>query len=177
MIENKLHSSAQAAAALIDSAGQIRSMASMVRKIIAGGGKVITFGNGGSAAHAMHFTEELMGRYKADRRPYPAICLCDPTVMSCIANDFGWDEVFRRQVSAVAGADDLLVGFTTSGRSKNVSLAIQSSPCATMLFSGPKPDYQTNAILSIDIERTDVIQEMHLIVMHAILEYLEGKPA
>src|ERR1700733_6591129 len=85
------------------------------------GHKVLAFGNGGSAAEASHFAAELMGRFsKTPRRSLPAIALgCDPGIVTCIANDFGYEALFERQVHALAEPGDIVFGFTTSGRSEN----------------------------------------------------------
>src|SRR6185503_5488434 len=85
------------------------------------GGKVLAFGNGGSATQASHLVEELIGRFKETRRPLPAISLVgDPGVLTCIANDFGYGALFERQVEALASMGDVVVGITTSGKSANV---------------------------------------------------------
>ena len=85
------------------------------------GGRVYTFGNGGSAADAQHLAAELVGRYLRERRPLPAVALTvDPSVVTCIANDYDFEEVFARQLAALAGPTDVVIGFTTSGRSANV---------------------------------------------------------
>ncbi|MGH7489133.1 MAG: D-sedoheptulose-7-phosphate isomerase, partial [bacterium] len=85
------------------------------------GGKILAFGNGGSATQASHLVEELIGRFKETRRPLPAVSLVgDPGVLTCIANDFGYEALFERQVEALATRGDVVVGITTSGRSENV---------------------------------------------------------
>ena len=90
-------------------------------KALAEGGRLYTFGNGGSAADAQHLAAELIGRYKRDRRPLPAVALTvDPSVVTCIANDYAWDDVFARQVEALARPGDVVAAFTTSGTSENV---------------------------------------------------------
>ena len=92
----------------------------------AGGGKVLTCGNGGSAADALHMAEELIGRYRNNRRSLPAVSLCaDATAITCIANDFGYDEVFARQLAGLGAKGDLLVCFTTSGNSINILRALE----------------------------------------------------
>src|ERR1035437_6487562 len=100
---------------LIDATG--REMVACLQR----GGKAFSCGNGGSAADALHFAQELVGRYKANRRALPAICLnSDVTALTCIGNDYGYDQVFSRQLSAFARPGDVLVGFSTSGNSPNV---------------------------------------------------------
>ena len=104
------------------------------------GGRVFTFGNGGSAADAQHLAAELVGRYTGDRRPLPATSLAvDPSAVTCIANDFSFEDVFARQVEALARAGDTVIGFTTSGRSANVVrglAAARERGAATVLFGG-----------------------------------------
>src|SRR3982751_2992116 len=87
-------------------------------------GKVMTCGNGGSACDAMHLAEELIARFQKNRRALAAISLCDPTVLTCAGNDFGFDEVFARQVEGLGNPGDILVVFTTSGNSANVVKAV-----------------------------------------------------
>jgi len=90
------------------------------------GGKVLICGNGGSAAHAQHFAAELMVRYKKDRHPLPAIALTtDTSVLTAIANDFGFEHVFSRQIEALANGNDLLVTFSISGESPNIKKALE----------------------------------------------------
>src|SRR5215212_8567768 len=95
------------------------------------GGRLYAFGNGGSAADAQHLAGELIARYKRTRRPLPAISLAvDPSVVTCIANDFGYDELFARQVEGLARPGDIVVGFTTSGRSPTVVRGLQAGRTA-----------------------------------------------
>jgi len=96
-----------------------------------GGGRVLTFGNGGSAADAQHLTGELVGRFKRERRPLAAIALSvDPSVVTCIANDYSFEDVFARQVEAHARPGDVAVGYTTSGRSGNVVRGLRAARAA-----------------------------------------------
>jgi len=93
---------------------------------LAGGGKIMTCGNGGSACDALHLTEELVGRFDKNRRSLAALCLCaDAPLLTCIANDFGYDTVFARQIEGLGRAGDALVIFTTSGNSANLVAALQ----------------------------------------------------
>ena len=104
------------------------------------GRRLYAFGNGGSAADAQHLAGELIGRYRLDRRPLPGIALStDPSVMTCIANDYGYEDVFARQVEALAVPGDVVVAFSTSGRSANVVAGLQAARAAgatTVLFAG-----------------------------------------
>ena len=91
------------------------------------GGKIISCGNGGSMCDAMHFAEELTGRYKNDRKALPALSISDPSHMSCVGNDYGYDFVFSRYLEALGNSGDVLLAISTSGNSKNVLNAIQTA--------------------------------------------------
>lgn len=144
------------------------------------GGKILSCGNGGSAADAMHLTEELVGKYQAPRRALPAICLsADPTALTCIGNDYGFEQVFSRQVEAFARPGDVLVGFTTSGNSPNVLAAFAAARTAgatTILLGGKdggrargKCDFE----LIVPSGNTARIQEVHTFILHAWLEQVD----
>ena len=147
----------------------------------AGGGRLYSFGNGGSAADAQHLAAELIGRYKRTRRPLPAVSLAtDPSVVSCIANDFGYDEVFGRQVEALAAAGDIVVGFTTSGRSPSVVGGLAAGRrvgATTVMFGagdgGPAAGHADIALL-VPSTTTARIQEMHLLLLHLVSEVVDG---
>lgn len=141
--------------------------------------KVIIFGNGGSMADAMHFAEELTGRYQQERPPLAALALSDPAHLSCVANDYGYDEVFARGVEAFAKANDVVIGLSTSGNSENVIKAIskaQELGCFTVSFLGKdggklcgECDYE----ILIPSDNTARIQEMHMLILHIIIEGVE----
>jgi D-sedoheptulose 7-phosphate isomerase len=143
------------------------------------GGRVYTFGNGGSSADAAHFAEELLGRYKRERRPLAAQSLSiDASALTCIANDYSYDEVFERQVRGFVREGDVVVGFSTSGRSPNVVrglAAARSLGAFTVLFGGgpPAADHAVVAF-SIPSESTARIQEMHVLLLHVILEEVDA---
>src|SRR6059058_4636349 len=143
------------------------------------GARVYTFGNGGSSADAAHFAEELIGRYKRERRPLPAQSLStDASALTCIANDYSYDEVFERQVRGFVRQGDVVIGFSTSGRSPNVVrglAAAQSLGAFTVLFGGgpPASDHAVVAF-SIPSESTARIQEMHVLLLHVILEEVDA---
>jgi D-sedoheptulose 7-phosphate isomerase len=136
------------------------------------GGKILAFGNGGSAAQADHFVGELMGRFQYNRRPLPAVSLpASPSLVTCIANDFGYDDVFARQVEALAGPDDVAVGLTTSGQSKNVlrGLAVaRDVGVGTIALTGGTGLSAAPADIEICIPSTSTarVQEIHLIIIH-----------
>jgi D-sedoheptulose 7-phosphate isomerase len=147
----------------------------------ASGHRLYAFGNGGSAADAQHLAGELIGRYRLDRRPLPAVALStDPSVMTCIANDYAYDDVFARQVEALAGAGDFVVAFSTSGRSANVVnglAAARSRGATTVLFtgadSGPAGEH-ADVVLSVPSTTTARIQEMHVLLLHILSEGIDS---
>ena len=118
----------------------IAKTGSVIIDAIKNGGKLLTCGNGGSAADALHLSEELVGRYHTERRGLPAICLnADVTAITCIGNDYGYDQIFSRQVEALGKPNDVFVGFTTSGNSQNVLSAFVKAReygIITVLLSG-----------------------------------------
>src|SRR4051794_41671785 len=144
------------------------------------GGRVYTFGNGGSAADSLHFAEELVARFKRERRPLAAQSLAaDPTVLTCIANDYEFDELFARQVRAFARPGDVVVGFTTSGRSANVVrglAAAREAGATTVLFAGgggaPASDHADHALI-VPSDSTARVQEMHVLLLHLTLEQVD----
>lgn len=141
-------------------------------QVVRGGGKIIAFGNGGSAAQASHLAGELIGRYKENRRPYPAIALSsDPGSVTCIANDFGYDSLFARQVEAFAQPGDALVGLTTSGRSQNVLRGLAAGRKAgaiTIALTGAAGlvDGSADHVVAVPSTVTAHIQEIHLMLLH-----------
>jgi D-sedoheptulose 7-phosphate isomerase len=144
------------------------------------GGKILTCGNGGSAADALHLAEELVGRYNRHRRSLPAICLnADPTLLTCIGNDFGFDEVFARQIEGLGGKNDLLVCFTTSGNSANVLRALAAAKTKGIMAAvllgkdGGKAKGKADMELIVDNTDTARVQEAHTLILHALLETIE----
>lgn len=145
------------------------------------GGRLYTFGNGGSAADAQHLAAEMIGRYLRDRRPLPAVALTvDPSVVTCIANDFDFDRVFSRQLEALAGPTDVVVAFTTSGRSQNVINGLDAGRRAgatTVLFGagdGGPAAAQADITLLVPSSVTARIQEMHLLLLHLVSEGVDA---
>jgi D-sedoheptulose 7-phosphate isomerase len=136
------------------------------------GGKVLAFGNGGSATQASHLVEELIGRFKETRRPLPAISLvADSGVLTCIANDFGYGALFERQVEGLAVMGDAVVGITTSGKSENVLRGMKAAKekgaitialCGKHGLLGGDADY----IVAVPSEDGAYIQEVHLMLLH-----------
>ena len=161
-------------------AGQIQTVGEILIKCFAAGGKMITCGNGGSAADSQHFAEEMIGRFKRTRRPLPAVALTtDGAAMTCITNDFGYPEVFSRQVQALAKPGDVVVGFSTSGNSENVLKAMHAAKAnlatsiAMLGNTGGKiaPVAQHSIIVPSNI--TAHIQEMHIVIVHILCDMVD----
>jgi len=145
------------------------------------GGKILIFGNGGSAADAQHIAAEFVGRYKIERRGLPAIALTtDTSNLTAIGNDYGYDRVFERQVEALANRGDLLIGISTSGKSPNVIKALKLGKelgCRTVGLSG-KGGGEMSEVCDINIvipsNDTARIQEMHILIGHIICEAVDS---
>jgi len=145
------------------------------------GGQLLTCGNGGSAADALHMAEELVGRYRRERRALPAVCLAaDPTALTCIGNDYGFEQVFSRGVEALGRKGDVLVAFSTSGNSANILAAFRAARgrgVVSILLSG-KHGGQARALadhaLIVPSANTARIQEVHTLVLHQWLEAIDA---
>lgn len=143
------------------------------------GGKLLACGNGGSHCDAMHFCEEFTGRYRKERRPLPALALGDPSHMSCVSNDYGFEEVFSRQVEAFGQKGDLLVGLSTSGNSENVIRAFKKANAAGVKTvallgkDGGKLKDMADLAIVIPAQTSDRIQEMHIKLIHTVIETVE----
>jgi D-sedoheptulose 7-phosphate isomerase len=144
------------------------------------GGRLYTFGNGGSSVDAQHLAEELVGRFKRERRPLPAQSLAsDSAALTCIANDYSFEEVFERQVRAFVRAGDMAIAFSTSGRSANVVrglAAAHEAGATTVLFGGaeggPAAEHADHALL-IPSTSTARIQELHVLFLHLVIEQVD----
>lgn len=155
-------------------------MAELLVSTLKRGGSILAAGNGGSAAEAMHLAEELTGRYRSDRKPLPGMALsADGTALTCIANDFGFECVFSRQVEAFGRPGDLLVVFSTSGNSPNLVRAVESARRRRMRVvallgkHGGALAGQADAEIVVRSSTTACIQEAHQVVMHLLLEAVE----
>ena len=144
-------------------------------------GKVMTCGNGGSASDAMHLAEELVARFQKNRKALAAIALCDPTAITCAANDFGFESIFSRQVEALGNAGDVLVVFTTSGNSPNVVRALEAARKQQVTTAGFLGRDGGNAKSLCDIplivpaQTSARIQEGHKVLYHALCEWIDAK--
>ena len=144
------------------------------------GGKILIFGNGGSAADAQHIAAELVGRYKTNRKGLPAIALTtDTSALTSIGNDFGYEHIFERQVEALANKGDVAIGISTSGNSINVINALKVASklnCNTIGLSGHNGGEMNkicNINLSVPSEDTPRIQEMHIVIGHTICHLID----
>ena len=144
------------------------------------GGKVISCGNGGSMCDAMHFAEELSGRFRNDRRGLAALSISDPGHISCVANDYGYEYIFSRYIEAVGKKGDVLLGISTSGNSENVIKAVKKAKVKgikTIVLTG-KTGGQLADLADLEIrapqsEYADRAQEIHIKVIHALIDGIE----
>jgi D-sedoheptulose 7-phosphate isomerase len=161
-----------AATSLTDLRKQIVLTGNLLTKSLFAGGKVIAFGNGGSATQASHLVGELLGRFGDTRRPLPAIALnADSGVVTCIGNDFGYEMLFERQIEAFVQPGDVAIGFSTSGKSVNVRRGLSNAAhkgAITIALTGAAGLDGDDAqhILKVPSTSTAHIQELHLIVLH-----------
>lgn len=158
----------------------IEKAANLIVESVKSGGKVISCGNGGSHCDAMHFAEELTGRYRENRKAIPAIAISDPSHISCVSNDFGYDYVFSRFIEGLGNSGDVLFCLSTSGNSKNVLEAIETSrekDMKVIALTG-KDGGKMNGKVDVEIRvphfgYADRIQEIHIKVIHTIIMLVE----
>lgn len=150
----------------------------------AAGGKVYSCGNGGSMCDAMHFAEELTGRFRDDRPGYAATAIADPSHLSCVGNDYGYEQVFARYVAAHGRANDVLLAITTSGTSKNVIAAAKKARelgVKVIALTGrpgtPITELADVAIVTPAGKYADRVQELHIKVIHILIELVERRLA
>lgn len=182
LIQKRIEGSIAAVTSLRAHIRRIGEIGEIIVERLNAGGTLFTCGNGGSAAQAMHLAEELVGRYRSDRPPVSAVCLnADPTALTCIANDFGFDQVFARQCQALVGSQDVLVVFSTSGNSPNVQNALRAAKargCLTVGFLG-RDGGECGRICDhpviVDAPGGDSahIQESHQVLLHLLCEVVE----
>lgn len=151
---------------------------------ISAGGKVISCGNGGSMCDAMHFAEELTGRYRDDRKALPALSISDPSHLSCVGNDHGFEFVFARFVEALGRPGDVLLAISTSGKSPNVLRAAEAAKEAGMTVVGltGKDGGPLAALCDVEVRvpwsgYADRIQEVHIKCIHAFIDHIEARCA
>lgn len=143
------------------------------------GGKVLIAGNGGSLADAMHFAEEWTGRFRRERRPFPAMVLNDPTHLTCVGNDYGFDYIFSRMVDAFAKPEDMVILLSTSGNSQNLVLAAESATrigahvVGFLGRGGGKLGPMCDTVVMAPGTTSDRIQEIHMLCLHILIEAVE----
>lgn len=159
---------------------RLRRWAGELADTLDGGGRLLAVGNGGSAAQAQHLTAELVGRYCDERRPFSALALhADVSSVTAIANDYGVDHVFDRQVRAHGRPGDVLLALSTSGRSGNVVAAVRSARqrgLRTWALTGAAPNPLVGAVddaVVVSSGNTATVQEVHLVVLHLLCEFLD----
>lgn len=163
-----------------DNLSKIAAAAKLIVEAMQNGGKVISCGNGGSHCDAMHFAEELTGRYRESRPSLPAIAISDPSHLSCVSNDYGYEYVFSRFVEGLGQAQDVLLGISTSGNSANVIRAVEASKNKGMkviILSG-KDGGKLAGKADVEIRvphfgYADRIQEIHIKVIHILMLLIE----
>lgn len=162
--------------------GKIDMAASILTDVLRDNGKVLSCGNGGSMSDAMHFAEELTGRFRENRKALPAIAIADPTHLTCTGNDFGFDYIFSRYVEAHGRAGDALLAISTSGNSVNVIKAIESARELGMKVIGlsGKNGGKMKDLCDVNIcvpwmGYSDRIQEVHIKVIHILIEEIERR--
>lgn len=144
------------------------------------GGKVISCGNGGSMSDAMHFAEEMTGRFRENRGPIPAVAISDPAHITCISNDYGYDYIFSRYVESVGRPGDVLLAISTSGNSQNVINAVLAAKANNMFVVALTGKSGGKMASMVDLEiRTpmsqwaDRVQEIHIKIIHSLIHYIE----
>jgi D-sedoheptulose 7-phosphate isomerase len=147
---------------------------------IKSGGKVISCGNGGSMSDAMHFAEEMTGRFRENRGPIPAVAISDPAHITCISNDYGYEYIFSRFVASIGLKGDVLLAISTSGNSENVINAVQAAKEKGMFVIGLTGKTGGKMADMVDLEiRTpmsdwaDRVQEIHIKIIHSLIHYIE----
>ncbi|MFC3898445.1 SIS domain-containing protein [Lentzea rhizosphaerae] len=179
-VESHLAGLADTLAGVRTQSARIHRWGASLARLLVDGGRVLAAGNGGSAAEAQHLTAELVGRYRHDRAPFSALALCSETSsVTAIANDYGYDQVFARQITAHARSGDIVVLLSTSGRSPNLLEAAHAARLAgatTWALTGPVP----NPLASLADDTLSLpgdpchVQEAQLVVVHALCEAFEA---
>jgi D-sedoheptulose 7-phosphate isomerase len=181
LLQTAADESAQLLPAITALAPQLERVATMMMDCWSARGKVLTCGNGGSACDAMHLAEELVARFMKNRRGLAAVTLTDAGILTCAANDFGYEMVFARQVQALGNPGDVLVVFTTSGNSANVLRAIESAKqqgVKTVAFlgkDGGKAKGQCDVELIVPATKPHRIQEAHQLLYHTLCEWVDER--
>lgn len=159
---------------------KIEEAGKILAEAIKGGKKILSCGNGGSMCDAMHFAEELSGRFRGDRRALPALSISDPSHISCVSNDYGYAFIFSRMVEAIGQEGDVLFAISTSGNSENVVNAIKAAQLKGMKVIGLTGKEGGKMATLCDVELrapksdfADRAQEIHIKIIHSLIDYIE----
>ena len=153
----------------------------MLTETFVSGGKAFSCGNGGSHCDAMHFAEEFTGKYRKDRKPLGALALGDSSHVTCVSNDYGFDQIFSRQLIGLGRKGDLLLGLSTSGNSENVIKAFSAAKemgiktVALLGRDGGKLKSMADLAIVVPAQTSDRIQEMHIKLIHTVIETVERR--
>ena len=182
-VKSALTAEQSALAALIENEATLESIAQAAHAIAESqrqGGAVYSCGNGGSLCDAMHFAEEMTGRYRQNRKPYRAAAISDVSHMACVGNDYGYEHVFSRWIEAMGTEKDVLVAITTSGTSKNIVAAAKAAKAKGMTVvaltgkaGSPITDEADIAVVTPAGRWADRVQELHIKVIHILIELIE----
>ena len=182
ILKNAVAAAKETLQSLLDLDSQLAQAANLIEQGLRAGNKLLVCGNGGSAADASHFATEFVVRFMKDRPAYPAICLAgDGGLLTAAGNDYGFDEIFARQVAAFGLPGDLLICLTTSGKSRNVERALQEAKARklkTIAFLG-RDGGSTIGMADVDLlvpgDSTARIQEAHQLLLHVLCETIESR--
>ena len=185
LIEKELQEASQVLATFLKNPPSISSIddaASMMASAVENGGKIISCGNGGSHCDAMHFAEELTGKYRNPRKAIPAICISDPSHITCVGNDYGFDFIFSRYLEALGNKGDVLLAISTSGQSVNVIKAAETARQRGMkvvALTG-KDGGKLGPLADVEIRvphngYADRIQELHIKIIHILILLMEKR--
>jgi len=160
----------------------IEEAADLIAKSIASGGTIFWCGNGGSAADSQHIAAEFVGRFKKDRKPLRSIALTtDSSILTCVANDYSFEEIFSRQINALGRSGDVLVAITTSGKSENIKQALVQArtmgikTIGLLGKNGGECKNYADVSMIVPSDTTARIQEMHILIEHLLCEIVEHK--
>jgi phosphoheptose isomerase len=179
IIEEHLKASSEVKLSLLSSVDKINQIIESLCNIIASGGRIYTCGNGGSSCDAMHFVEELVARFEKERPGIAAHHLCDSGILTCWANDYNFQDVFRRQVDTLVTDKDVLFALSTSGNSQNVINALEAAnkigatTVALLGKKGGKAKELAKISLVVPSDNTALIQEGHITIIHIICKGIE----
>jgi len=181
-LRDAIETATQTLSALSRLAPQMAQAADVIDQCLRAGNKLLVCGNGGSAADGSHFATELVVRFAKERRALPAICLTsDSGILTAAGNDYGFDEIFARQVAAFGVPGDVLISLTTSGTSRNVIRALEEAKARklrTIAFLG-RDGGSSNGIADIDLlvssDSTARVQEAHHLLLHVLCETIEAR--